>query len=125
MHEALESGAGLPNRLLGRLPELVQDLRAARAFELLIQSIQGKRHHVAVMEFALGYFLGYFQPDPVDQLDILRSEIRRVRADLEAMRFALVADDDELELRLVRIVDLLPGLSNQVRLGSDREFLRS
>ena len=43
-----------------------------------------------MMEFTLGDLLDYFQPDPVYQLDILRSQGGRVGADLEAMGFALV-----------------------------------
>ena len=102
----------------------LQDLLARRSFELLVEPTQCQRHHIPMMEFTLGYLLDYFQPDPVNQLDILRSQCRRVGADLEAMVFSLIRHDPEFELSLVRIVDLSPGLSYQPCLGIDRELPR-
>src|ERR1017187_473850 len=65
---------------------------------------------VAVVQVLYGWIAAHVQPQTMHQLNIIRAQRRRVRANVEHLGLSAGADDKEVELSL-RLGQCFPGLS--------------
>src|SRR5260370_9464668 len=77
--------------------------------------VQGKVHHIAMVEFLRCNILADRQPETMQKVDLLGSEVRRVRPQVKDVFLPVWRVDFERQLRL-RLGQRFPGQTRDARL---------
>jgi len=81
------------------LPQTIDDLIAIRVVELSPEFIEGEVNDVMMVEFLRSHVITQFEPDAVQQVDLLRREMGSMGAEIEDMLLSAGEVDDQCELR--------------------------
>jgi len=80
--------------------DAVDNRRPIRSIEPLAEFLERVMHDVVVVQFLGRHLAAQLEPDPVQQVDLLRREVRRVRAQIEDVLLAGVEVAGERQVRL-------------------------
>jgi hypothetical protein len=82
------------------LPESPEDFHPLAVGEFLSEFVEGEVYDVVVMQLCWGDLTTEFQPDAMQEIDFLRSKVRRMGTQIEDLFLAVGRVDFEGQVRL-------------------------